>query len=74
MILNNRQIRKHRRCEKRRAQRALSSEDRELMPSLTKYQFKQYIKYGSWWDPIEQKQMQVCDYKGHCECPCNGDC
>lgn len=35
------------------------------------------IRYpgSSWYDPTSSTgYRQVCDYFGHCESPCNGDC
>ena len=29
-------------------------------------------KNGTWWE--DGKLMQICDYSGTCEFPCNGDC
>lgn len=29
---------------------------------------------GVWFDSSRGKYMQVCDYQGICEHPCNGDC
>ena len=29
-------------------------------------------KNGTWWE--DGKLMQICDYFGTCEFPCNGDC
>lgn len=74
MTKEQKQLRKHKRCEKRRnknnsptIQRYMQEND--LSFSQARSQYKNgyfYTSYG--------KIMQVCNWEGCCDYPCNGDC
>lgn len=74
MTKEEKQLRKHHRCEKRRNKRSVSNSriTRLMEEGLTFTQARCHDKWGYF---VEYgKQRQVCDYQGICDYPCNGDC
>lgn len=75
MTIQEKQLRKYRRCEKRRNRTGrmvdkIVSIKREYELSFS--QARNQVRYGHF--TICGKDMQICSYEGICDHPCNGDC
>jgi hypothetical protein len=74
MTKEEKQLRKHYRCERRRNKRHVSNSTikRFMEEGLTFTQARSnarrgfFVEYG--------KERRICNYQGICDYPCNGDC
>lgn len=75
MTKEEKQRRKHLRCEKRRERKGNYNVIGQYMrKGLSVSQAKSAYRWGYFYNDYGE-QMQVCDYQGgFCTYPCNGDC
>lgn len=76
MTKEEKQLRKHKRCQKRRKHNHVNQSDViRIMNNecLNFSQAKHQYRYGYFYNDYGEIK-QVCDYHGHCDYPCNGDC
>ena len=74
MTIQQKKDRKHRRCQKRRAQ---NQEVRDYVKQHDCSFAEAMLKYGCyvWYDSDSPTgYSQYCSYVGTCQSPCNGDC
>lgn len=67
--------RKLHRCEKRRKRYELKNSiaRKYINQGLSFSQAKCYVQYGYFHNNYGER-VQICDYRGICSYPCNGDC
>lgn len=74
MTKEEKQLRKHLRCDKRRIRRKVSIDriSRYMAEGLSFTQAKSHYRHGFFLE--YGKERQVCSWYGICDYPCNGDC
>lgn len=73
MTKEEKQLRKYRRCEKRRKRKVDNETIRRYMSKgLTVGQAMSFYRRGYFYENGERKR--ICEYRGLCSYPCNGDC
>ncbi len=76
MTKEEKQLRKHRRCEKRRARNRVDKKQVFELMKEENFSFseaKSYLRDGYFYSDNGERMM-ICNYIGYCSWPCNGDC